>query len=44
MACRSWDSMLSGERIKELQINVAKSVEAGRLTVIEALARRPAYF
>jgi sarcosine/dimethylglycine N-methyltransferase len=30
---------LMGERIRELQINVARSVEEGRLTVIEALAR-----
>jgi SAM-dependent methyltransferase len=33
---------LMGERIKELQINVARSAEEGRLTVIEALARKPA--
>ena len=32
---------LMGERIKELQINVARSAEEGRLTVIEALARKP---
>jgi SAM-dependent methyltransferase len=32
---------LMGERIQELQINVARSTEEGRLTVIEALARRP---
>ncbi len=33
---------LMGERIRELQINVAWSAEEGRLTVIEALARKPA--
>ena len=33
---------LMGERIKKFQINVARSAEEGRLTVIEALARRPA--
>ncbi|WP_270935828.1 class I SAM-dependent methyltransferase [Falsiroseomonas oryzae] len=33
---------LMGERIRELQINVARSAEEGRLTFIEALARRPA--
>lgn len=32
---------LMGERIKSLQINVARSVEERRLTVIEALVRRP---
>ena len=34
--------MLMGERIKELQINAAQSADEGRLTVIEALARKPA--
>jgi SAM-dependent methyltransferase len=33
---------LMGERIRDLQINVARSAEDGRLTVIEALLRRPA--
>jgi SAM-dependent methyltransferase len=33
--------VLMGERIRELQINVARSAEEGRLTVIEALARKP---
>jgi SAM-dependent methyltransferase len=33
---------LMGDRIKELQINVARSAAEGRLTVIEALARKPA--
>lgn len=33
---------LMGERIRELQINVARSAEEGRLTIIEALARKPA--
>ncbi len=33
---------LMGERIRDLQINVARSAEGGRLTVIEALLRRPA--
>jgi SAM-dependent methyltransferase len=33
---------LMGERIREYQVNVARSAEEGRLTVIEALARRPA--
>jgi len=33
---------LMGERIKELQINVVQSAEEGRLTIIEALARKPA--
>ena len=32
---------LIGERIKDLQINVAQSAEEGRLTIIEALARKP---
>jgi hypothetical protein len=32
---------LMGERIRELQINVARSTEEGRLTFIEALARKP---
>ena len=32
---------LMGERIKDLQINVARGVEEGRLTVIEALVRKP---
>jgi sarcosine/dimethylglycine N-methyltransferase len=32
---------LMGERIQELQINVARSAEDGRLTVIEALVRKP---
>jgi len=30
-----------GERIRELQINVARSAEEGRLTIIEAVARKP---
>jgi sarcosine/dimethylglycine N-methyltransferase len=34
--------MLMGERIKKLQINAAQSADEGRLTVIEALARKPA--
>jgi SAM-dependent methyltransferase len=33
---------LMGERIKDLQINVARGTEEGRLTIIEALACRPA--
>lgn len=33
---------LMSERIRDLQINVARSAEVGRLTVIEALLRRPA--
>ena len=33
---------LMGERIKDLQIQVARSAAEGRLTVIEALARKPA--
>jgi sarcosine/dimethylglycine N-methyltransferase len=33
---------LMGERIRELQINVARSAEEGRLIVIEGLARKPA--
>jgi SAM-dependent methyltransferase len=33
---------LMGERIRDFQINVARSAEDGRLTVIEALLRRPA--
>jgi SAM-dependent methyltransferase len=33
---------LMGERIREFQINVARSAEEGRLTVIEARARKPA--
>ena len=33
---------LMGERIREFQINVARSAEEGRLTVLEALARKPA--
>jgi SAM-dependent methyltransferase len=34
--------VLMGERIREFQINVARSVEEGRLTILEALARKPA--
>jgi sarcosine/dimethylglycine N-methyltransferase len=33
---------LMGERIGELQINVARSAEEGRLSVLEALVRKPA--
>jgi SAM-dependent methyltransferase len=33
---------LMGERIKDLQINAAQSADEGRLTVIEALVRKPA--
>ena len=33
---------LMGERIRDFQINVARSAEEGRLSVIEALARKPA--
>lgn len=33
--------VLMGERIKDLQINVAQGTEEGRLTVIEALVRKP---
>jgi sarcosine/dimethylglycine N-methyltransferase len=33
---------LMGERIKELQINVARGADDGRLTIIEALVRKPA--
>ncbi len=33
---------LMGERIREFQINVARSAEEGRLTILEALARKPA--
>ena len=33
---------IMGDRIKELQIHVARSAVEGRLTVIEALARKPA--
>jgi sarcosine/dimethylglycine N-methyltransferase len=33
---------LMGERIKELQINVARSTDEDRLTVLEALVRKPA--
>ncbi len=33
---------LMGERIKEFQINVSRSADEGRLTVIEALASKPA--
>jgi sarcosine/dimethylglycine N-methyltransferase len=33
---------LMGERIREHQINVARSAEEGRLSVIEALVRKPA--
>jgi SAM-dependent methyltransferase len=33
---------LMGERIRDFQINVTRSAEDGRLTVIEALLRRPA--
>lgn len=32
---------LMGERIRDLQINVTRSVEEGRLTIMEALARKP---
>ncbi len=32
---------LMGEQIRELQINVAHSAEAGRLSVLEALVRKP---
>ncbi|WP_207540512.1 SAM-dependent methyltransferase [Sabulicella rubraurantiaca] len=32
---------LMGERIAEFQINVARSAEEGRLTIIEALLRKP---
>lgn len=32
---------LMGERIRELQINVARSAEEGRLTIIQAVARKP---
>jgi hypothetical protein len=34
--------VLMGEPIKELQINVARSAEKGRMTVLEALVRKPA--
>jgi hypothetical protein len=30
-----------GERRKDFQINVAKGVEEGRLSIIEALVRKP---
>jgi SAM-dependent methyltransferase len=33
---------LMGERIQDLQVNAARSAEEGRLTIIEALVRRPA--
>jgi SAM-dependent methyltransferase len=33
--------VLMGERIRQLQINVARSADEGRLTVIETLARKP---
>lgn len=33
---------LMGERIRDLQINVVRSAEEGRLTIIEALVRKPA--
>jgi ubiquinone/menaquinone biosynthesis C-methylase UbiE len=33
---------LMGERIRDLQINVVRSTEEGRLTIIEALVRKPA--
>ncbi len=32
---------LMGERIREFQINVARSADEGRLTIIEALVRKP---
>jgi ubiquinone/menaquinone biosynthesis C-methylase UbiE len=34
--------VLMGERIRDLQINVARSTEEGRLTILEGLARKPA--
>lgn len=34
--------VLIGERIREFQVNVARSAEEGRLTILEALARKPA--
>lgn len=33
---------LMGEGIRDLQINVVRSAEEGRLTIIEALVRKPA--
>jgi sarcosine/dimethylglycine N-methyltransferase len=33
--------VLMGERLKDFQINVAKGVEEGRLSIIEALLRKP---
>ena len=34
--------VLMGERIRKFQINVAQSAEEGRLSVLEALVRKPA--